>query len=395
MPIFNLNLKEGYILPELNSAYPKDSTVIVGDTATFDVFISSQGTPPEYTYQWYANGEAVAGETEATYKRDTSSDVGKYNIYCEVTNKAGVVASRTATLSIQHILSVTSNISATISAVSVDDGTVVSGVCNSTGLCALTLTDGTWEITATSSSVSASTSVVVDAHKSIKLLANKVPIFTYTGSYEILNDSDTAISATSGNWKIRFLTSGTLKITELNSTEDGIDVFCVGGGGDGGPGGSCGEGDMTDGGGGGGGYTKTSKGVSVKANNSYSIVIGSSGGKSSGFGVSASGGDEGGWTSWGGFAECAGGDGGSGGGATDCYGGTDGGDGEDGSRLNGGSGQGSTTREFGESSGRLYASGGNGYGGKDGAANTGNGGGGEYGGGGSGGSGVVVIRNKR
>ncbi len=113
--------------------------------------------------------------------------------------------------------------------------------------------------------------------------AGGIPEFTYSGKYSIAeNNGD--------NWKIKFLTSGTLKITSLNGAESGIDVFLVGGGG----GGMWST--ENEKWGGGGGYTKTSRKVSVKENTSYPIIIGAGGaetkdgGASSAFGFSASGG---------------------------------------------------------------------------------------------------------
>lgn len=109
--------------------------------------------------------------------------------------------------------------------------------------------------------------------------------------------------------------------------------------------------------------------------------------------------------------------GGSGGGGfSGGNGGTNGGSGSKGSEGQGGAGQGTTTREFGESTGQIYAGGGGGSGGKagddtagagqgsysatlsNGEANTGGGGGGvNYSAGGfsSGGSGIVILRNHR
>ena len=252
------------------------------------------------------------------------------------------------------------------------------------------------------------------------------PEFTYTGDYAIVDDNDNAISdfATwTGNWKIRFLTSGTLTFTNLNGAEGGIDVFLVGGGASGG-----------GRGGGGGGYTKTQKSVSVSVGAKYPIVIGAggsgpttsnrvppnAGGLTSAFGLTANGGS----TSSGGDYPSPGGSGG-GSGRVGGAGYSGGSDGSNGSGGDGGKGQGTTTREFGEVNGTLYAggggggavtthetsSGGAGGGGdgggvgadprpKNGDANTGGGGGGignisgtvAYA---SGGSGIVIIRNKR
>lgn len=236
--------------------------------------------------------------------------------------------------------------------------------------------------------------------------AGKFPEFTYTGTYNLVDDGKTDDGVQ--NWRIKFLTSGTLTFTKIAT---GIDVFCVGGGGNGGN--SCGAG-------GGGGYTKTSSFVPVK-NTGYTITIGGARGNTSAFNTTAEAGKNGGSNSG------KGGDGGSGGGAGRywAYGNNGGSDGSDGIKSSDnseslpGHGQGTTTREFGETSGTLYSGGGGGGGennarggdggggnggkgsggsGYAGVANTGGGGGGggsDGGTGGSGGSGIVVIRNAR
>ena len=196
-----------------------------------------------------------------------------------------------------------------------------------------------------------------------------------------------------------------------------VDLFLVGGGGSGRYSG------------GGGGYTQTIRKVPITLNNGYVITIGSggnadeNGGSSSAFGYSVSGGKTGYYD---------GGAGGSGGGsgfrkqelAPAETGGSDGSNGGAG-QYNGGVGQGRTTREFGEATGKLYAGGaggggGNNYGpasvcysggpggaggggaggrmgdeGSAGEANTGGGGGGTSGNHFAGGSGIVIIRNAR
>ena len=85
-------------LPILNSKYPKDITANNGDQVTFSVDFAEHGKPTIYTYQWYIGGILIDGATNSTYVRNTSSDKGNYIIYCKVTNKAGSVKSRTATL---------------------------------------------------------------------------------------------------------------------------------------------------------------------------------------------------------------------------------------------------------------------------------------------------------
>lgn len=229
----------------------------------------------------------------------------------------------------------------------------------------------------------------------------KTPQYSYTGISEFIDDGHK-------NWRLKFLTSGTL--TLMN--DQILDVFCVGGGG----GGHSAAGNAA--GGGGGGYTNTARGIPA-VSGVYEIVVGNGGaartrgGTSSAFGISADGGK--------GATTGTGANGGSGGGAGARDGGSDGSDGfpySSGGAV--GEGQNSTTREFGDPSGTLYSGGGGGgyrsgqptgHGGEggggdgstsqtgsgsNGAANTGGGGGGAYNAtGGSGGSGIVIIRNRR
>lgn len=251
--------------------------------------------------------------------------------------------------------------------------------------------------------------------------------FTYTGEYVIVPENDT-------DWKVKFLTSGTFTATDALL----IDVFAVGGGSGGGTGNSSGD-TTYAGGGGGGGYTTTQKSVYLEQNRSYEIVIGDGGtyatngtvkagdgGTTSGFNITASGGKS--------AIYPQAGSGGSGGGGSvsnnkmgndGAIGGSDGSNGS--GTFKAGTGQGSTTREFGESTGDLYAGGGGGgasnwhyfsgaLGGEGGGANGsaitkgqqtpgedalantggGGGGGGYYGcNGGKGGSGILIIRNHR
>lgn len=201
-----------------------------------------------------------------------------------------------------------------------------------------------------------------------------VPKFTYTGQYIFIDDG-------SGNWRIKFLTSGVL--TFLKDVL--VDVFLVGAGGGG-------KGAASVKAGGGSGYTKTVKSIAIAKNTQYAIEIGVSGesidgGSTSAFNATAEGGKVGG-SSFG-----NGGNGGSGGGGFGAAGGIDGANGSTNSLYRGGTGQGTTTREFGEPTGNLYASGGSGVssGATAGADNTGDGGDN----GKAGGSGIVIIRNAR
>ena len=211
--------------------------------------------------------------------------------------------------------------------------------------------------------------------------------YIYTG--------DSVIEETDSNIYIKLLTSGIFKL----KSDAIIDVFLVGGGASGA------AGDGYKGAGGGAGYTTTVLGVIVTAGEEYPVIIGAGGESVSTNGsYGKSGGDTTAFsqTAGGGEADTVyytrGGNGGSGGAGYDgTTGGTDGGNGTGSSNYKG-SGQGTTTREFGENNGTLYATGGDagGYNSTpmDGMNNTGDGGDGSVKGvaSGAGGSGIVVIR---
>lgn len=316
-------------LPVLNASYPANVTNWHGEQATFRVGIATAGVPAEYTYQWYRDGAKWTEATTATVSWSGAS-IGSHSIYCVVTNKAGEVTSRVATLTVKD----------------------------------------------------------PNMH------------YTYTGEQKFSYEGN------NGDWKIKFKSSGTLKFTNIGKWDGMLDLFMVGGGGASGLSWNisdwCGPG--------GGGYTKTVRQITVQMNVEYPIVVGAGGvrattsntqtrgGTSSGFNNSV----EGGWSG----KSISGGNGGSGAASSNStLGGTDGGDGQKGANGVGeaGKGQGTTTREFGESTGTLYASGGaynvnngtNNVG--NGANNTGDGGGGTNNNNKQtkGGSGIVVIRNHR
>lgn len=185
--------------------------------------------------------------------------------------------------------------------------------------------------------------------------------FTYTGDYVVRKDG-----------VVELLTSGTIVFLEPKV----IDLFMVGGGG---AGGSDARNTIVGCGGGGGGYTRTVRNYSVTPNTQHNVIIGAGAEASRTVDKPASGS-----TSFGDFSVVGGGSvqlnrsssadytvgasGGSGGGgglyskSTGGEGGSDGGSGGLGSGTGGlpASGQGFTTREFGEPDGKLYAGGGGG-----------------------------------
>ena len=283
----------------------------------------------------------------------------------------------------------------------------------------------------------------------------KLPRFTYTGTYTVVDDGD-------DGWRIKFLTSGTFKIQRSSAN---IDVFLVGGGASGTYAYYPDESYYPQGGGGAGsGYTLTQKNINIVRGGIYAIIVGegglpvgggqtyafgNNGGNTAAFGYTVGGGS---WDNTTEFMVAFPGNGGSAGGkagSVSSYGNNDYAqvnaengheNGEDSivvsqaPYMNVGKGQGTTTREFGEETGDLYAGGGGGGAGGDasqggttvygvggsggggngasritdagaGAANTGGGGGGGhhsiingssvYKASGAGGSGIVIIRNHR
>ncbi|MBR7041975.1 MAG: hypothetical protein IKI04_00580 [Bacilli bacterium] len=287
-------------------------------------------------------------------------------------------------------------------------------------------------VTATNST----TGATIDATMTIDINLVDNPLYSYScanasaGSapYMLTYTGNCSMSGDATGWKAKLLNNGTLSVNKALN----IDAFLVGGGGGGGgPSGNaiCG--------GGGGGYTNSVANLSLELNTDYAITIGAggaggtsgsnngkTGGTTSAFGSTAAGGTGGTNPS----GQAVGGNGGSGGGgATGTSGGYGGSNGGSGS-PNGGTGQGTSTREFwtidqstsatmyaggggcgGYASGGAGGEGGGGAGkgqgsqaggtgtfyGYPGTANTGGGGGSGYTGGGAGGTGVVVIRNKR
>ena len=342
--------------------------------------------------------------------------------------------------------------SGSISCIPCQNGTTTTGTgqssCNAT--CSNNSNASTWEIATWNNNI-VSNICMINSCENGYAVSNNTCISTPFVSYQCANMSEgtapylmtytgnCTMEGTEINWKIKFLTSGELTFSDNVA----IDAFLVGGGGGGGYGTNQGSG--CQGGGGGGGYTASYGNIPIEKNVNYTITIGAGGASSSGrggtssaFGKSVAGGYGATAVKYSGMSYGGnGGAGGSGGGGGGVHndgwgsgaGGSNGGNGTGGyhgytgKSSSGGTGQGTSTREFwtldqnasatlyaggggggGTNSGRKASAGGSGGGGSGstsgngsaGTANTGGGGGGAGGSsgvvGGAGGSGVVVIR---
>lgn len=337
------------------------------------------------------------------------------------------------------------DMSATFTAIADDGEGTVTMSQSSTTYCTAVLSNGTVTVTpklnggTNTLTFSAAANTNYTAATATLTVTVAVPV-TFTGANATITGTRT------GDWVITVKATTTINFSKLAGP---VDVFLVGGGGAGSTWWIQKANDNyynMGGGGGGGGYTKTAKNVNLAVNTNYTATVG---GGAQGGGTSPGGYSffspldstyraEGGVTPWDsspthqGDGDWDGGAGGSGGGAgswsNGANGGSNGGNGGGGTQNPGGTGQGTTTRAFGESSGTLYSggggagvglyytgssvlgtrgsggSGGGGAGGENGTANTGGGGGGHdcrLDGGtysapiGSGGSGIVLIRNHR
>lgn len=83
-------------LPILDSKYPADAALTSTGKHTLSVVFASHGAPKDYAYQWYKNGVAISSATAGTLEVTPQGTAAEY--YCRVTNSAGTVQTRTATV---------------------------------------------------------------------------------------------------------------------------------------------------------------------------------------------------------------------------------------------------------------------------------------------------------
>lgn len=96
-------LKAGGNPPELDGTLPADASYITGGSVVCNALILGEYDPADYTYQWYVNNIAIVGATNSSYTVN-SSTVGTMTVYCNVTNRAGTVSSRVATITVKSAL---------------------------------------------------------------------------------------------------------------------------------------------------------------------------------------------------------------------------------------------------------------------------------------------------
>lgn len=99
--VATLNVVHHYT-PVLDASYPSDDTVEFNRSVTSEVKIAEPGNPAEYTYQWYVNDTPITGATDVAYTFSPGA-IGAYTLRCDVTNAAGTVTSRTATITASEL----------------------------------------------------------------------------------------------------------------------------------------------------------------------------------------------------------------------------------------------------------------------------------------------------
>ena len=98
------NTSPSYIHAPTIGQQPSSQTVVIGQNADFSVYPNG---PAPFTYQWYVNGNAIAGATGRTFTKANCqlADAGNYS--CVVANSGGSISSAAATLTVNGSAPVT------------------------------------------------------------------------------------------------------------------------------------------------------------------------------------------------------------------------------------------------------------------------------------------------
>ena len=195
-------------VPILNESYPRDVAAdAAGSDVTFSVMIAENGKPADYTYQWYYDDIPVSDADSENYTR--SAEFGTHTVYCVVTNKAGMVTSRTATVTAtkQYLYKAGDECSA------ITGGWIAGGLQSRSTYAAKSpsLNKGTSSMSASLNSGDTPSSGVVRASKSIDLAKyktlyfdmsctatqyNSVPIIVYAEGNSVIDFSGAAFTNT-------------------------------------------------------------------------------------------------------------------------------------------------------------------------------------------------------
>ncbi len=132
-------------VPVTFSTQPVSQSAAVGRQATFTVVAAGSGT---LTYQWKKGGVAIAGANAASYTTPilTLSDTGSVYL-CEVTGRAGMVASNPVTLTVQSLGTAVTVSSSTVTAIPDATSSTTPGTAVEVPFTVAGLTGNTGEVT--------------------------------------------------------------------------------------------------------------------------------------------------------------------------------------------------------------------------------------------------------
>lgn len=167
----------------------------------------------EWWFRNLDNGEWTITATKNTQKATASYSITQFGVY------------RKSITYFQATIHVTYPAGSTCTAA---DGATTLRAPDTSGSWACVVPNaGNWTITSTLGGQSDKKVVSISSDgqtASVALAYRITPEFTYTGSYQVVQDDDSPISDFAnwkGNWKIRFLTSGTLTFTNLHGFSGG------------------------------------------------------------------------------------------------------------------------------------------------------------------------------
>ncbi len=86
-------------IPVVGDIQTGSNAVIYGDTASLSVSATLSGGTP--TYQWYMDGNAIAGATGNSYTLPAGMAIGEYSFYCAVYGNGFTVNSNTFTVTVE------------------------------------------------------------------------------------------------------------------------------------------------------------------------------------------------------------------------------------------------------------------------------------------------------